>query len=330
LATPSKIVFYREVLRDDPASRVFFPLARMLAEDGQTEEAVAILTRAINVHPGHLEARFFLVELLIRLGRDAESETTFGELLPLLSNYPSVWSLWAAKAQGLSRDSSVAMHLVARNLGGAEISFVDLLEKGLSATAKPGPATPQAPPRVSPQPPQIAKEEVLKPARQAASDHQGAHAEPSPQAPAARPEEFSGSSGSGGAGFEDFPLRGAAEVQMLARRIQEEGGGPGVKDERLERAPAAESQVKTRTMADLLARGGDHAQALRIYKDLMEQSPDPGERETLARRIIELEMSAQAGVRQAPAEPAPKREDRSDLRSALEALAGRLDARAAG
>jgi len=324
LATPSKIEFYREVLRDDPASRVFFPLARMLAQDGQTEEAVTILTRAINVHPGHLEARFFLVELLTKLGLAGESESVFKELLPLLSNYPSVWSLWAAKAQGLSRDSSVAMHLVARNLGGAEISFVDLLEKGLSATARPNPGAPQGTAQTTPHASKIAREEVLPPAYQAASDGRSHHDEPLPETPAVRPNEFSGTGGTGGAGFEDFSLRGASEVQMLARRIQEEGGAQA------ERVPVAESQVKTRTMADLLAKGGDYAQALRIYKDLMEQSPDPGEREMLARRIIEIEMSARTGVRQAPAEPSPKREDRSDLRSALEALAGRLDARAAG
>jgi len=311
LAMPSKIEFYREVLRDDPASRVFFPLSKMLAESGQTEEAVAILTKAINVHPGHLEARFFLVELLTRLSREVERETVFEDLLPLLSSYPSVWSLWAAKARGLSRDSSVAMHLVARALAGAEISFLELLEEGLSATAK------------AEQPTPIVAQESSEPAPQAAKDDQNHAAPPRESSQTARPKESSG------AGFEDFSLRGAAEVRMLARRIQDEGGALDAQDPLPDCAQAAEGLVKTRTMADLLAKRGDYAKALRIYENLMDQSVDPKEREVLGKRISEIGMSAQAGVQPA-AEPSLKREGRPDLRGMLEALAGRLDARAAG
>src|SRR5512147_667390 len=119
----SKIELYREVLTDDPNSRVFFPLARMLAEQGEAAEAVSVLKKAMGFHPGHLEARFLLVELLTRLEREDEAEDAFEGLASLLSNYPSVWSLWAAKAPGLSRDSSLALKFLALSLQGKNVSW---------------------------------------------------------------------------------------------------------------------------------------------------------------------------------------------------------------
>ncbi|GFK94585.1 Beta-barrel assembly-enhancing protease [Fundidesulfovibrio magnetotacticus] len=137
----SKIDFYREVLADDPNSRVFFPLAKMLAEQGETEEAVDVLRASIAFHPGHQEARFLLVELCSRLGRDEEAATAFEGLSSLLSNYPSVWTLWASKATGLSRDSALALRFLALALAGREVSWLEVLEKGLGSTsAAPAPA----------------------------------------------------------------------------------------------------------------------------------------------------------------------------------------------
>jgi len=267
----SKIALYREVLEDDPTSRVFFPLAKMLSESGRPEEAVAVLTKSVSAHPGHLEARFLLVELLTRLGRGQESAAIFDEVLPLLTRYPSVWSLWAAKAK-LSRDSSVAMRLVAQNLAGGDVSFLDVLEKGLAAIGKTAGET------------------------------------ASPGLVVETPREQG----------EDFSLRGAAEVQALARRLREDG------EPRAEEKPFA---VKTRTMADLLAKHGDYAEAVSIYKQLAEQASDQAEREELYRRAGELQALAEPAVAAAREESAPKKGSKSDLVSMLEALADRLDAR---
>ena len=267
----SKIALYREVLADDPTSRVFFPLAKMLTESGRPEEAVAVLTESMGAHPGHLEARFLLVELLTRLGRGEESSAIFDEVLPLLTRYPSVWSLWAAKAK-LSRDSSVAMRLVAQNLAGGDVSFLDVLEKGLAATGK------------------------------MAGEATGAGRVETPREPASQ----------------DFSLRGAAEVQALARRIQE-GDEPDAGQK-----PFA---VKTRTMADLLAKHGDYAEAVSIYEQLAGQSSDPAEQEALKKRIAEIKALAEPVLATAHEEPAERKANKSDLVSMLEALADRLDAR---
>ncbi|KAF0233105.1 MAG: hypothetical protein FD177_1908 [Desulfovibrionaceae bacterium] len=139
----SKIEFYREVLSDDPNSRVFFPLAKMLAGQGDDEGAVSVLKRSIGFHSGHLEARFLLVEMLSRLGREAEASEAFEGLTSLLSNYPSVWSLWASKATGLSRDSSLALRFLALSLQGQDVSWLGLMEQGLAAVS--GQAKPAEP-----------------------------------------------------------------------------------------------------------------------------------------------------------------------------------------
>jgi len=300
---PSKIEFYREVLRDDPTSRVFFPLAKMLAQSGQTEEAVTVLTNAVSVQPGHLEARFLLVELLTRLGRAKEGASVFEELLPLLSDYPSVWSLWADKAKGLSRDSSVAMHLVAQNLAGADISFLDLLEKGLEITAEPAAGAGGS--GQESRRPKPAKPELVKAGPSA----------PSETVSREEPAET---------GFKDFSLRGAAEVQALAKRIQDDGGALETSTPCVEET---ESPVKTRTMADLLVKRGDYAQALNIYGALLGRNLDPVEREVLKKRMEEIKTLSETG---APAQAEPRKKDgkAAGLRNILESLASRLDAHA--
>lgn len=145
----SKIDFYREVLSDDPNSRVFFALAKMLAEQGETEEAVEVLRKSIDFHPGHLEAKFLLVELCTRLGQAEEAMAAFKGLSSLLSNYPSVWTLWASQATGLSRDSALALKFLALALTGKQVSWLDVLEKGLG---QPQEALPAAEAELPPQP----------------------------------------------------------------------------------------------------------------------------------------------------------------------------------
>ena len=64
-----KIEWYKEVLELEPNSKVFFPLARMLANEGETEEAIEIIERGLVRHPEFLEARLYCIELLHKCGR---------------------------------------------------------------------------------------------------------------------------------------------------------------------------------------------------------------------------------------------------------------------
>ena len=45
-----KIEWYKEVLELEPNSKVFFPLARMLAEEQRFDEAVAVLEHGLERH----------------------------------------------------------------------------------------------------------------------------------------------------------------------------------------------------------------------------------------------------------------------------------------
>lgn len=291
----SKIEFYREVLADDPNSRVFFPLAKLLTQQGEAEEAVEVLKGSVGHHPGHIEARFLLVELLTRLGRMAEAEAVFEGLSSLLCDYPAVWTLWASKAPGLSRDGALALRFLALSLSGGGPSWLEVMEKGLASSGSAGP-------------------------RGTAIPEEGAGgAQPSGETGA---EQASGEPGG------EFTLRGADEVLAITQQIEATERRAPAELLPPECASASTATVKTRTMADLLARHGDFSSALEIYGELMRMASSPQEKQAFAARIQEIESWAAAGA--APAKTPPQREpkSRTKLVSMLEALATRLDARA--
>lgn len=276
----SKIEFYREVLSDDPNSRVFFPLAKMLAEEGDAEGAVSVLKRSIGFHAGHLEARFLLVEMLSRLGREAEASEAFEGLTSLLSNYPSVWSLWASKATGLSRDSSLALRFLALSLQGQDVSWLGLMEQGLAAVS--------------------------------------GQAKPAEEAPA----------GPDGESPEGFSLRGADEVLALTQQIEAEDRRAPMDQLPPECVSESSATVKTKTMADLLARHGDYASALDIYGELLRLAATDPDKAALSARIDEIKSLMSAGTAPAKPEAAQQPKSKAKLVSMLETLATRLDARA--
>lgn len=288
----SKIDFYREVLSDDPNSRVFFPLAKMLAGQGESEEAVQILARSIAFHPGHLEAKFLLVELLTRLGRDDEALTAFEGLSSLLSSYPSVWTLWAAKAPGLSRDSALALNFLALSLQGKDVSWLSLMENGL-----------------------------------AAASGQKVPAEGPCEGPGEGPGEAEDAAEGPGEAPSGFSLRGADEVLALTRQIESQERHAPSDQLPPECASQASAAVKTRTMADLLARHGDYSSALEIYGELMPLASTEQEKQQISSRIEEINALMAAGI--APVKPSQAQpKSKAKLVSMLEALANRLDARA--
>ncbi|MFP5240070.1 MAG: tetratricopeptide repeat protein [Acidobacteriota bacterium] len=282
----SKIEFYREVLSDDPNSRVFFPLSRMLAAQGEVEEAVAVLQKSIQFHPAHMEAKFLLVELLMRLGREEEASCQFDAVSPLLADYPAVWTLWAAKAPGLSKDAALALRFLALSLQGKEVSWLSLMEQGLSAQF--GEA--QAPPR--------APAAALAAGRSAACES------------------------------EPFSLRGAEEVMALTQRIESRQRHAPADMLPPECASENVAAVRTRTMAELLARHGDYAAALEIYGDLLRLASSEQERNNISARMDEINLLVSSGA--SPAKSAPEAQPKSGAKlvSMLEALANRLDARA--
>ena len=59
-----KIEWYQEVLEIEPSSKVFFPLAKLLLGNKQTQEAIAVLRQGLDRHPEFFEARLMLIDLL--------------------------------------------------------------------------------------------------------------------------------------------------------------------------------------------------------------------------------------------------------------------------
>ncbi|WP_027184925.1 tetratricopeptide repeat protein [Desulfovibrio inopinatus] len=129
----SKVELYREVLAIEPHSRVFFSLAKILTETDALDEAIQVLKQGVTFHPDHLEAKLLLVELLSRQGREEEASENFALVARVLSQYPSIWQLWAKKTAAQSKDSSLAMAFLASYFQGQDFTWSEILEKGLAS-----------------------------------------------------------------------------------------------------------------------------------------------------------------------------------------------------
>lgn len=129
----TKINWFKEVLELEPGSKVFFPLARLYFEDGNTAEAMTTLRQGLSRNPDHIEARFLLVEILSRLGRDDEAAQEVRTITGMLSRYPAFWKVWAQSAAPDSKDSAMALSFLAASFQGAALSWSQVIEKGLDA-----------------------------------------------------------------------------------------------------------------------------------------------------------------------------------------------------
>ena len=311
----SKIELYREVLEIEPNSKVFFPLARELAALGREDEAAGVLSRGIAQHPDHLEAKFFLIELLSRLGRAGEADAVFRDVGSLLSRYPAVWLLWSRTAAARSQDPALAMLFLANYFQDESLTWAKVMERGLQSLRGAQPVAPAATPVDA-----------------------GAQAAPEPApapAPTAPPEAVAAVASEPQA--EDAPsLRGAREVMALAADLVAAVPDHAEKN-RNRPAKARDTVVRTKTMAALLADQGDVVGARQIYDELLAHLPAGPERDEIAARAAALDAGTSPGhAPEADAAPAGdatgprKAAGPAKLVSLLEALAGRLDARARG
>ncbi len=314
----SKIELYREVLEIEPNSKVFFPLARQLAGEGREGEAADVLFKGIAFHPDHLEAKFFLIELLSRLGRSGEADAVFADVGGLLARYPSVWLLWSRTAASRSKDPALAMLFLANYFQDESLTWAEVMERGLRSLR-------QAEPAVAPGTSIVAQAPAA------------AVAEPVREAPAApQPEPATETVSAPVPGGDSLSLRGAREVMELAADLAPAAPEPADKG-RGKAAKGRDAEVRTKTMAVLLANQGDVAGAREIYDELLSHLPPGSEREEIAALLAGLDAGKVSGHDTAAPEPAAGDDDGSrkspgpaKLVSLLEALAGRLDARARG
>lgn len=134
----AKIDWYREVLELEPNSKVFFPLARMVAEKGEREEAISLLEQGLLRHPEYMEARLFRIELLHQAGRREECNIEVGKLSKMFANYAGFWQAWAAclASEQDGSDTASLIRFLAVNFISGPLQFNEVINRGLDAVLK--------------------------------------------------------------------------------------------------------------------------------------------------------------------------------------------------
>lgn len=288
-----KIEWYKEVLEIEPNSKIFFPLARMLAKDNRPEEAIAVLRQGAGRHPDHIEARLFLAELLYSHGKPVELQQEIEVLSVLFKNYPGFWRAWGERLfdEENTRDAGLAAIFLAAFLQNMPVSWAGVIEHGLkslvSEHAPRGFATVTEAYPLSPTAPAVSAAPVEKPASRVAAE------------PVATPP------------FAGKKSEIAASVTLPEAAFDE---SDDAEDEPI--------TLRTRSMAEVLAEQGDISGALDIYNELLAASGSEYDKKDLRARIDALSGSAaQPGGQGADASA---KEERKDW---LAILAQRLEAR---
>lgn len=321
----SKISWYREVLEYEPHSKVFFPLARLLKDNGQLTEALATLRDGLSLHPEHVEAKLLLAEVLREMDREDELHEVVQELASSIAGYPAFWEAWADQlnAEESGSDPALALKFLASFFSGASFTWAEVIESGLRTLLQEHDSSSFKLPKEA-----LAGIDLGTREEDTAeeTEEEREAKEPRPldgRAPAPAPK------GAGRLrGFESTVAQ--ADVDVAADEADEF-------DEENEEA----FSLRTRTMADLLAEQGDYEGALDIYRELHSCSRQGAERDTLERLIEEMRALAadkpgangakfkKSGARPQQAGSGKGLKGKKKLISALEALAQRLEAKAA-
>lgn len=352
-----KIEWYKEVLELEPNSKVFFPLARMLAEEQRFDEAVAVLEHGLERHGEFLEARLFFIELLHKTGRREACARQIDKLSSMFSAYAGFWQAWAAclSASDGSPDTASVLRFLAAHFMRGPISLHEVLDRGIASLLD----EPQSQQNSSGFRPRAVDTAAQMP-DQSAPDHAALLSEGAPLP--LLPEEddpkldltlkkFSAGTAvedddvpfeeADGEGFdpdtamaEDEPLpeplempdgekTAAVTIQTSDVSDMQPAGDADDSEERF--------SLRTRSMAEVLAEQGDIKGALDIYHELAAVAVAPEESADLQQRIATL--SARLGSAQEMEQGQPPQQEESasgkdKLISMLEALAERVEARA--
>lgn len=165
-----RIAFFEDVLRLEPNSKLFFPLAQAYMQDHRPQEALAVLRKGLAFHPEHLEARLLLIDCLSqRETTDPEDRADvpappssamitpapspeLASLTASLAAHPVFWKQWAARSRAEGRtDLAVTLDMLALQFSGGAPTWGALLDQGLRTVTAQGGA-PQASGLVEPAP----------------------------------------------------------------------------------------------------------------------------------------------------------------------------------
>lgn len=315
----AKIEWYQEVLELEPSSKVFFPLARLLAENGQADDAIATLRQGLDRHPEFIEARLFLIELLHASHRDDLRDGEVGKLARLLGAYPGFWDAWSAclAAGDKGRDTALALAFLAASFRSGPqgaLSWTAVIEHGLRAMiggngAQPAPAMP-----ASATSPRTAAAPSVPPA--------APHASGLSEAPDFTPEQ-------------GMPVeRGVSSVTGVTGVTGVMGAPEAPEAQDAQDEDEEHFSLRTRSMAQVLAEQGDLKGALDIYEELLAASGSDEERADITGVIQELtnrlKSAGEGSQRQQATDEGQPLQGKHKLIHMLESLAERLEARAQG
>lgn len=315
-----KIEWYKEVLALEPSSRLFFPLARLLAEANRLDEALLFLQQGLERHPEFMEARLLYVELLHKQGATQACQDQISRLESLLGQYAGFWEAWGAsrrnEPEAALADMGWVLQFLALNFGSKPVSLKKIMERGLNSfLADPAPAqqklAPAAAPREAAQEPAPHLSEPVPPLSPVAESPLQARVSAAQSALAAAEAHIVAPIASATAQPPSVAAMASRVTAMSAAAPHEEG----------------EVTVRTRSMADVLAEQGDVLGALEIYEELRGNAADARDAAALEQRISTLKACMEA-----PMQPEPENSGtstgRDRLITMLEALAERVEARA--
>lgn len=305
-----KIEWYQEVLEIEPSSKVFFPLAKLLAGNNQIEKSIAVLRQGLDRHPEFFEARLMLIDLLQQEQDVAGALNEVKELGFKLTAYPGFWDAWAGSvsAAGEDKDLATTLRLMAAFLRHSNLSWSDIIEQGLAALTG-CPPTAEAAPGIKmplPAPEPLPEEIIIPPAEEIFREPVQLVVATSDITP------------------DDL----VPSVELSFESVGPESPTDFPVDD--EEGDEEQFSLRTKTMATVLAEQGDYVGAKEIYEEILAATADPATQADLENRIAELAARIKSG----PATPVPDAPDdsadqgKNKLIQVLERLAGRLENRA--
>jgi len=131
-----KITWYEEVLTQDPASPVFFNLAQLYMDLGETEKAVEHLQAGLDRNPAHTQARLLLIQNLGQAHGLDHARPYAAPLFTSLQSCPYFWTLWAEKLEEEGyMDRAVAVRFIEADIRHESLTWVQLMHQGVMALA---------------------------------------------------------------------------------------------------------------------------------------------------------------------------------------------------
>lgn len=297
----TKIEWYRELLEQEPASRAFLPLAKLLIEEDENEEAIVTLHKGIARHPDFLEAKLQLLTLLYQKNKETdECAKEISGIVKLLKNYPAFWDAWAELEK--NSDATLAIRFLRQTIVKPTLSLRDILLRGLGAPSSPESEKEQVTEKTAPI--EVIPEVLPAPTIQNTDQSDAITAN------ATR-------------------LASVVEKSVLDKV---EVISPNANQENV--------SLRTRSMAEILAEQGDISGALEIYQELEAAAPTAEEAAVLKDRVMALaaqigqqneetdsEMTeSEEDIDEPPIKDAPVSQKK--MLDILEQLAERLEARA--